>query len=256
MFRQIITHEDRTMFRFRRTTEINDRLRKSRIFLGGGANGEEWTASRHSRAQKYVSLPDSRQIPDIGSFSYSHSDTLDHRMIIGRYCSIAIRVAVLGPEHPTNWATTSNVAFVPDSLATIARADIGIPPDAPCRFNADGQFPVIGNDVWIGNDVRLKRGIKIGNGAIIGACSLVTKDVPPYAIVGGVPARLIRYRFDERLIERFQILQWWNYFEPDIKNFGYDDPERFLDTLEDAIDRGLIEPWFPATPPLYDLILE
>jgi hypothetical protein len=115
-------------------------------------------------------------------------------------------------------------------------------------------MPTIGNDVWIGQCAQLKRGIRIGNGAIIGACSLVTKDVPPYAIMGGVPARLIRYRFDEWLIERFRTLRWWDYFEPDFKNFGYNDPERFLGTFEDAVAAGRITAWLPGGPTLYDLI--
>lgn len=251
----MITYEDQSSFRFRRTHEIDDRLRRSRILLGGGANGEEWTAPRNYRVQAYVSLHDGRHVPDIGSFSYSYSDSLDYRMKIGRYCSIAARTMGLGPEHPTNWATTSDAPYIPSDIVTAARHDADIDARPPCRFDSERTWPIIGNDVWIGNDARLRRGITIGDGAIIAAGAMVTKDVPPYAIVGGVPARLIRYRFDERLIERFQTLRWWDYFEPDIMKFGYDDPERFLDTLENAVSAGRIKPWLPSGPTLYDLIV-
>ena len=70
---------------------------------------------------------------------------------------------------------------------------------------------VIGNDVWIGYEAVIMAGVHIGNGAIIAARAVVTKDVPPYTIVGGVPARPIRKRFDEEVIQELETLQWWNW---------------------------------------------
>ena len=69
----------------------------------------------------------------------------------------------------------------------------------------------IGNDVWIGWGVLIKGGVTIGNGAVIGARSVVTKDVPPYAVVAGVPAKVIKYRFEQEKIDLLQQLQWWNW---------------------------------------------
>ena len=69
---------------------------------------------------------------------------------------------------------------------------------------------VIGNDVWIGSKATVFGGVKVGNGAVIAAGAVVTKDVPPYSVVGGVPARLIRYRFEKEEIELFEKYQWWN----------------------------------------------
>ena len=68
----------------------------------------------------------------------------------------------------------------------------------------------MGNDVWIGHGVTIKQGVTIGNGAVIGSNTLITKDVPPYAVVGGIPAKVIKYRFPEEEISRLQEIRWWD----------------------------------------------
>ena len=78
------------------------------------------------------------------------------------------------------------------------------------QSNAEGFSVVIGNDVWIGQGVSVKSGVTIGDGAVIGAGAVVTKDVEPYAIVGGVPAKIIRYRFSQEQINELLKIQWWN----------------------------------------------
>lgn len=79
-----------------------------------------------------------------------------------------------------------------------------------CEFNKLAQT-TIGNDVWIGSGVKIKTGLTIGDGAVIAAGSVVTKDVAPFSIVGGVPAKLIKMRFSPEIIERLQKLAWWQY---------------------------------------------
>ena len=69
---------------------------------------------------------------------------------------------------------------------------------------------IIGNDVWIGSHALILGGVKIGDGAVIGAGAVVTKDVPPYAVVGGVPARIIKYRFSQEIIDKLLEIKWWN----------------------------------------------
>ena len=76
---------------------------------------------------------------------------------------------------------------------------------------------MIGNDVWIGYEAVVMSGVKIGDGAIIGTRAVVTKDVPPYTIVGGIPARPIRKRFDDAVIERLEALRWWDWDEEKIR---------------------------------------
>lgn len=90
----------------------------------------------------------------------------------------------------------------------------------------------IGNDVWIGDNVTIKNGVKIGDGAVIGACALVTKDIPPYAIVGGVPAKIIKYRFEEKIINELLELKWWNFNDEILKTIQYDNILDAIATLK------------------------
>jgi hypothetical protein len=134
-----------------------------------------------------------------------------------------------------------------DFQSTRSQAFWSIPqpprPDAPA---------LIGHDVWIGEDVLLGRNISIGTGAVIGARSVVTKDVPPYAIVAGTPARLVRMRFEPALVQRLLSSRWWRYHFAEFARWDYDQPERFLDQLEAAQASGGIEPFETSETPFVE----
>ncbi len=125
---------------------------------------------------------------------------------IGKYCSISRGVTIfLGSEHRVDWISTYPFPY----LWPEARSIKGHP--------ATKGDVIIGNDVWIGYEVTILSGVHIGDGAAIGACSLVSQDVPPYAIVGGNPARIIRYRFREETVKKLLKIRWWDWPDQKVK---------------------------------------
>lgn len=162
------------------------------------------------KPEKYTMIRDLSEvygdfILDTGSYisgPYAYVDGAK----IGKYTSIA-RFATIGvKDHNYNWVTTSPI-ITSEKYGFISK-NIDIPQKTDV---------VIGNDVWIGMFAIINRGVKIGDGAVIAAGAIVTKDVPPYAIVGGNPAKIIKYRFSEDIIDKLLKIKWWNWDELTIK---------------------------------------
>lgn len=177
----------------------------------------------------------------IGAFSYSHSP-IQPGMRIGRYCAISWGLSVTGPRHPYEWVTTSNVTY--DRHASTVETYLKDTAEE-VKFRDGRTFekamPIIGNDVWIGQNVTLNRGIRIGHGAVVAAYSVVTRDVPPYAIVGGNPAQIIKYRFRPRVIEDLLDVQWWNYSPGSVLGADITNPIDFLDAFRQS-DPSILRP--------------
>ncbi len=131
-----------------------------------------------------------------------HFDFIGDRLIIGKFCSIAsdVKFIMNGGNHRTDWLTNYPFPIFGQGW------EVAMPAEWPHKGDT-----VIGNDVWIGYGATLMPGVQVGDGAIVAAQAVVTKSVPPYAVVGGNPAQIIRYRFDEATIEALLGLQWWHW---------------------------------------------
>lgn len=144
---------------------------------------------------------------------------------IGSFCSIANNVKIGGGMHPISWVSMSPVFY---SGRDSVKAKLS-------EFDREPVLrTVVGSDVWIGESVIVKQGVTIGHGAVVGMGSIVTKDVAPYSIVGGNPARLIKMRFDQHIIEKMLNSKWWEMDENKLKKHAeyIKDPEAFFKSIE------------------------
>lgn len=154
----------------------------------------------------------------IGDFTYINGGKIFYAQI-GKFCSIGYNVCFGSGEHFTNFVSTfplkNKVVKIPGL--------VDFPEQKDC---------IIGNDVWIGNNAIIKQGVTIGSGAIIASGAIVTKDVEPYSIVAGIPAKTIKYRFNDDVIYKLLSIKWWDWdiskIDKVVKNNEFQDVEQFV----------------------------
>jgi acetyltransferase-like isoleucine patch superfamily enzyme len=152
------------------------------------------------------------------------------RSTIGAFCAIGARTSINPFNHPVDWLSTNEFQYHPNSFDWVEEyrdfVRLERTPDMYPRVS-------VGNDVWTGHNVNVMAGVNVGDGAIIAAGAVVTRDVPPYAIVAGVPGTVKRLRFPEKTIERLLKVRWWDLDLADLSGLPFRDVDRCLDMVED-----------------------
>lgn len=221
----------------------------SRVWLKPGA---KITFTAPVEVEPYAAQRVGPTFCTLGAFSYTRS-AFPCSTIIGRYCAIADRIDILGPNHPMNRLSMCGFDYSTRSIYRDPLIHSG-KKFAKQKLDRPVRMPIIGNDVWIGSNVTFAQGVRVGHGAVIGANTLVTKDVPDYAIVVGHPGKVKRYRFPEPLIDRLLRSQWWSYSFVDFGGMNTLDPVAFLDELEERVSAGTIAPYQPEKIRLHELL--
>lgn len=169
----------------------------------------------------------------IDKFTFLNWDTVIYpNVVIGAYCSIGRGVQIGLARHPVEWLSTHTFQYNNSWFPDVDEMKF----ERSLR-NMHHPKTFIGSDVWIGNNALITSGVKIGNGSIIGAGAMVIKDVPDYAIVGGVPAKIIRYRFEEKIIKSLLATKWWLYNPDKLKHLDFNDISACIRQLQSFNDR-------------------
>jgi len=177
---------------------------------------------------------------EVGDYSYGYVNAVDPqfgKMKIGKFCSIGPNFTAIIGNH--DWRLVTSYPFLHvDKVFDNREEQWDLSGVSDREDHYSNGVTEIGNDVWIGKDVIVTSGIKIGDGAVLAAGAVVTKDVPSYAIVGGNPAKIIRYRFDQDTINRLLNLRWWDWSRAKLTSFLpsllSSDIKKFLDEAENS----------------------
>ena len=170
--------------------------------------------------------------PDVvvGKYFGMNENCFIARAVVGGFCAIGARTAINPFNHPVDWLSIHEFQYHPRSFDWVEEYN------AIERLERTADMfrrVTIGSDVWTGHNVNILSGVSVGDGAVIGAGSVVTKDVPPYAIVAGAPAQVRRMRFSEAVIERLLRLKWWELELSELSGLPFRDVERCLDRIEE-----------------------
>lgn len=197
-------------------SELNDEIvvwKNARVLssalLGNNSIGD-FSTIRQCKFGRFVSVQRNCDIMrcEVDDYSIIEKNAVIHDAKIGKFCEISWHCSIGGDNHnyklPTihHWYWNKSFGFEEDASTIGGRNFMNKIQSEDC---------VIGNDVWIGSGVTVNRKVHVGNGAILASGTVVTKNVPDYAIVGGVPGKVIKYRFDETTIKRLLAIEWWSW---------------------------------------------
>jgi len=180
-------------------------LKNKNIFINPTSSFSRSTFGKFTKLYENVQFNDS----SLGSFSYINTNCILNNVQIGKFTSIAPYTTVIYGQHPTHFVSTHPIFYSTREQCGTTFTDKQLYEEFNYVKGAKKSV-IIGNDVWIGYGVKIVEGITIEDGAVILAGSLVTKDVESYSMVGGIPAKHIKYRFTQEIIIRLKDVKWWD----------------------------------------------
>jgi virginiamycin A acetyltransferase len=255
----MIVHESKDSFQFCCTLELERALNQAGIFFAASVgpvlqDGALVKAPKGATIEPFSIFP-TGDICRAGfaSFMGSHLGTLAQ---VGRYCSIGEDVHVFGQNHPMDRITTH--AFTYKSNPVFNSPELPGPGITGIKRTrrGDRRLPVLEHDVWIGRGASLARDIRLGTGCVVGGGAVVVKDVPPYGIVAGNPAKLIRFRFTETQREKLLASRWWIYAMTQLGGLPFGNPDAFVDALADRIAKDALVPYKPEKIDVFKLVTD
>lgn len=222
-------------------SELNNKLADSSVLykdckvsqshIGNRSSVGDYSRIENSKLEDYVQIQRNNGIysSTIKSHSYTGPNTLIFYSTIGKYCSISWNVSIGPANH--NYKNLTTHSFLYNNYDKLRPE--GVDPG----YNRFEDLCTIGNDVWIAANAIILRGVTVGDGAVIAANSVVTKDIPPYAIVGGTPAKVLKYRFSEDIIAQLLNLKWWELPDSVISDhFNFFNSEPTEDSIKELFE--------------------
>ena len=208
---------------------VKDTILGENVKVGDFSRIESSAFGKNVDLQRFAMIYHSR----MGDYSYVGRNFTCWHAKIGKFCSISWNVGIGGANHDYNRVTQHAFLYAPQFGM--------LEPGQPAGYDRFETPCEIGNDVWIGCNAVICRGVHIGDGAVVGAGAVVTKDVEPYTIVGGIPAKVIKRRCPMELAQRLQAVEWWNLPSHVIKEnfelFNQAITEESVKAIEELVER-------------------
>lgn len=230
------------------TPAMNKVLAQHRIFVDtyGRFRAQKIKFIDNIEIEPYTGFLVGGSMARMGAFSTSRS-VLEPGMSIGRYCAVGPGLTVMGVTHPYKWLTSNRFVYERETGPTRSYLEDhpgALPPRSIASLQKPDPWPRLGHDVWLASNVTLAQGVTVHTGAVVAANSVVVKDVPPYAIVGGNPATIIKRRFPDSVCDALLDSGWWAFEPSQLFDMDIENIEAFLESFSDR--RSAMEPYEPV----------